>query len=178
MRKAEAEIVADANTACESLFQAQYPRILRLCRLFLMDVHEAEEVTQEVFEKLVRQWRSHKEILSWEAWLTRVAVNACHDRRRSSWWKWWRSGRLEASMEEAVDRQPTPEDQLLSLEQQKRLWIRFQRLAPRQREVFILRRLEGLSTEEVANLLGVTTGSVKRHLFHALQNLQRMLGDS
>ncbi|MGE0683841.1 MAG: RNA polymerase sigma factor [Candidatus Binatia bacterium] len=177
MRKAEAEIVEDANTSYESLFQTQYPRILRLCRLLLKDVHEAEEVTQEVFEKLVRQWRSENEILSWEAWLTRVAVNACHDRRRSSWWKWWRSGRLEPPSEEAVDRQSTPEDQLLGLEQQRRLWIRFQRLSPRQREVFTLRRLEGLSTEEVANLLGVTTGSVKRHLFHALRHLQKMLGD-
>jgi RNA polymerase sigma-70 factor (ECF subfamily) len=177
MRKAEADIVAGANTSCESLFQTQYSRILRLCRLLLLDVHEAEEVTQEVFEKLVRQWRSENEILSWEAWLTRVAVNACHDRRRSSWWKWWRSGRLEPSREESIDRQPTPEEQLLSLEQQKRLWTRFQMLSSRQREVFILRRLEGFSTEEVANLLGVTTGSVKRHLFHALQHLQKMLGD-
>jgi len=170
-------IEIDANASCESLFRTQYPRIVRLCRLLLLDAYEAEEVTQEVFEKLVRQWQSDNTIVSWEAWLTRVAVNACHDRRRSSWWKWWRNGRVRTQTDEPKDHQPTPEERMLGLEQQRRLWSRFQQLSPRQREVFILRRIEGLPTEQVANLLGVTTGSVKRHLFHAVQHLQKMLGD-
>jgi len=177
MWQAEAAIVTDAQTSRDTLCREQYPRILRLCRLILMDAQEAEEVTQEVFEKLLRQWQSDPMIRSWEAWLTRVAVNACRDRRRSGWWKWWRSGRIESLSEEPRHGQATPEEQVLSREQQRRLWARFRKLSPRQREVFVLRRLEGLSTEEAAHVLALTTGSVKRHLFHAIQHLQKVLGD-
>ena len=177
MWKAEAEIVTDAQTSCETLYREQYLRILRLCRLILLDAQEAEEVTQEVFEKLLRQWRADPVIRSWEAWLTRVAVNACRDRRRSGWWKWWRNGRIESLSEEPLPSQATPEDHVLCQEQQRRLWERFRKLSPRQREVFVMRRLEGLSTEETARLLALTTGSVKRHLFLAMQHLHAAFGD-
>jgi len=177
MWQAEAEIVVDVQTSCESLCQEHYPRILRLCRLILMDAHEAEEVTQEVFEKLLHQWQSDSVIRSWEAWLTRVAVNACRDRHRSGWWKWWRSGRIGPLSEEPLHGQSTPEEKVLNYELQRRIWERFRQLSPRQREVFVLRRLEGLSTEDVANLLAVTTGSVKRHLFHAMRHLQKVVRD-
>jgi RNA polymerase sigma-70 factor (ECF subfamily) len=46
-------------------------------------------------------------------------------------------------------------------------------LSARQREVFVLREIEGWSTEEVASTLGVSDGTVKRHLFRALLHLRR-----
>ncbi len=58
-----------------------------------------------------------------------------------------------------------------------RIWHAFRKLSKRQQEVFALRRIEGLSTEEVAEMLGVATGSVKRHLFRAVRQLRYVLGD-
>jgi RNA polymerase sigma-70 factor (ECF subfamily) len=162
---------------CDELCRTHYARVFRLCRLLLSDRHEAEEVAQEVFLKLVRACRTRSQILSWEAWLTRVTVNACRDRRRSAWWKW---GREEHAVfwEAEVPSDPlTPEEYLLSGEQQEQIWRLFRALSPRQREVFVLRRLEGLSSEEVAQLLRLTSGSVKRHLFYAIRHLRTGLGD-
>jgi RNA polymerase sigma-70 factor (ECF subfamily) len=164
-------------SSCEELTRSQYARVFKLCRLLLVDHHEAEEVTQEVFLKLVREWQAGGQIRSWEAWLTRVAVNACRDRQRSLWWRWRRKGYTELQETDCPSPQPTPEQHALSREQQDRLWRCFRTLSPRQREVFVLRRMEGLSNENAAKMLGLSSGSIKRHLFHAIKNLQQALGD-
>ena len=57
------------------------------------------------------------------------------------------------------------------------LFSLFEQLAPRQREVFVLRHVEGWSTREVADAIGVETGSVKRHLFRAIRHLRTALGE-
>src|SRR5262245_3203806 len=172
-----AKLSADALSDCEELCRAHYARVFQLCRLLLVDRHEAEEVAQEVFLKLAKASQSQGEILSWGAWLTRVTVNACRDRRRSAWWKWWREEHVEFHETEFPSGRMTPEEEMLSREQQERIWQIFRKLSPRQREVFVLRRLEGLSSEDTAQVLGLTSGSVKRHLFHALRHLRKGLGD-
>ena len=59
-----------------------------------------------------------------------------------------------------------------------RLWRAFQALPDRQHEVFVLRHVEQWSTSEVAEALGMSAGSVKRHLFRAIRHLRRVLGDA
>ncbi|MBI3302209.1 MAG: sigma-70 family RNA polymerase sigma factor [Deltaproteobacteria bacterium] len=178
MRTSEAaKLPLDAPPGCEELCRTHYARVFQLCRLLLVDRHEAEDVAQEVFLKLVKECQTQSQVLSWEAWLTRVTVNACRDRRRSAWWKWWREEHAEFQEAEYPSSFLTPEEQILSREQQERIWHLFRALSPRQREVFVLRRLEGLSGEDVAEVLGLTTGSVKRHLFHAIHHLRKALGD-
>lgn len=72
----------------------------------------------------------------------------------------------------------TPEEEAISKEERGRIWLSFRQLSPRQKEVFVLRHLEGWSTEEVAETLGLTAGSVKRHLFRAVHHLRKSLGGS
>ncbi len=176
----------------EQLYRTHYARVLRLCRLLLADSHEAEDVAQEVFLKLYRAHQAQRQPMAWGAWLTRVAVNACRDRRRSGWWKRWRAsdgGRWD----EAISQEPsaheiflaadlrkqvlTPEEEVISREAVGRIWRTFGKLSLRQQEVFVLRYLEGWSIAEVAKALGLTTGSVKRHLFRAVCHLRSAVGD-
>jgi len=63
----------------------------------------------------------------------------------------------------------------VGLEERRRIWHVFRRLSPRQQEVFVLRQVEGWSTDEVADSLGLTSGSVKRHLFRAIHQLRAAL---
>src|SRR5262245_26744639 len=173
----EVLLTQEGRATCEELYRKEYARILRLCRLLLLNQHEGEEVAQDVFFRLVRARAANNTIGSWEAWLTRVAVNVCRDRRRSAWWKWW-SGNHSVGPEIALPVETdTPEKLLLSRERRKHLWRLFGALSPRQREVFVLRRLEGLSTDDAARVLGLTTGSIKRHLFHAIRHLQKAIGE-
>jgi RNA polymerase sigma-70 factor (ECF subfamily) len=166
----------------EQLYRQHYPRVLRSCRLLLVDGHEAEDVAQEVFIKLLEAMQTEPRAIAWEPWLTRVCVNACRDRRRSGWWKWWRAHRSAldldaAALLDAPDRQPTPEAEAIGRETRERIWREFRRLPARQQEVFALRYLEGASTEAVADILGIHVGSVKQHLFRAVRRLRAVMGE-
>ena len=173
----------DAQARYAQLYQSHYPRVVRLCRLLLVDAHEAEDVAQEVFIKLWQAWQTETRAMAWEPWLTRVTVNACRDRRRSGWWKWWRAPRRNADIDidfpAVLDRpsgEPTPEEDTLAREVVERIWQAFRELPSRQQEVFALRYLEGWSTEEVADILHVSVGSVKQHLYRTVHRLRRVLG--
>ncbi len=177
----ETRLTHEGSAECEQLYRSEHARVVRLCRLLLMNQQDAEEVAQEVFLRLVRERAANRAIVSWEAWLTRVAVNACHDRKRSAWWKLWNRNHVSEGTEGEMmlpSQSGTPEEHVLSHERQRQVWNLFGTLSPRQREVFVLRRLEGLSTEEAATMLGLSSGSIKRHLFHAMRHLQKALGES
>jgi RNA polymerase sigma-70 factor (ECF subfamily) len=162
---------------CEALYQEYAGRVRRVCRLLLDDPQEAQDVAQEVFLKLLRAYPLAVAPVPWGPWLLRVAINACRDRRRAGWWRWWRSRHDSIDKIAVLDPAPTPERMALSAEARERLWQVFRQLPARQREVVTLRYVEGWSTEEVATALTVTTGSVKRHLFRAVRRLRAALGD-
>jgi RNA polymerase sigma-70 factor (ECF subfamily) len=166
----------DSPVSYEDLYAAHYAEVLRLCRLLLANHHDAEEVAQEVFLKAHQQYHNLDQPMMWRAWLARVSVNACRDRRRSGWWKWWR-GADEYQEANYPSSSKTPEEMLLGRETQGRIWRAFEGLSARQQEVFVLRYVDEWSTEQVAEMLGITTGSVKRYLFRAVRHLRRVLGD-
>ena len=159
----------------DRLYREQRQRVLRLCRLLLSDPEEAEEVAQEVFVRAFRRWGAEGAPESWPKWLARVAVNACRDRYRSAWWRLWRGRSRELSEGDGIGTTETPDQELIKRERWERVWQRFQKLSRRQQEIFVLRHLEGWSTEEVSEVLGVTTGAVKQHLFRAVCRLREAI---
>lgn len=172
----EGKVIPADPKPYEELYLAHYARVRQLCRLLMADPHEAEDVAQEVFIKLFREHPTHDRPVAWGPWLTRVTLNACRDRRRSGWWKRWRERGEELQETEFPSHGPTPEDEVMGQEERQRIWRFFRHLSPRQQEVFALHHLEGWSTEEIAKSLGLTAGSVKRHLFRAVHHLRKALG--
>ncbi len=164
-----------AGTSYEKLDNAQRPRVERLCRLLLADVHEAQDVAQEVLIKLFRAQQARHAGMAWDPWVTRVTVNACRDRRRSAWWRRVRDGHAPLIEEHLTGPGSSPEDALVAAETRHRIWAAFRHLSRRQQEVFALRHVEGFSTAEVAETLDLSTGSAKRHLFRAVQRLRDAL---
>ena len=166
----------DQRPGHEALVDAHRGRLLGLCRLLLGDPEEAGDVVQDVFMKAHEAQMQSNAPGDWTAWLTRVAVNACRDRRRAGWWMRFRrsSDRIEEVPVAAAD--PSPVDRVLNEETRRRIWLAFRKLPDRQREVFVLRYVEDLPTAEVAAALGLSPGSVKRHLFRAVRRLREILG--
>ncbi|HEX4209325.1 MAG TPA: sigma-70 family RNA polymerase sigma factor [Candidatus Binataceae bacterium] len=160
----------------DAIFRIHRPRILGLCRLMLRQNEEAEDVTQEVFIRAFEHLRTSEPPTVMEAWLVRVAVNACRDRQRSGWWKYLRK---HADLDEiAPPATRSSETEAITHEREVRIWRRLQALKPQQRNVFVLRYIEGWSTAEVAASLGLTEGSVKTHLFRAVRHLRKALEHS
>ena len=179
MERSEDDSVTPAEehepVAYDDLYRTHYERILRLSRLLLADPDEADDVTQEVFIKLLQACQAEERTMVWGAWLTRVTVNACRDRRRSGWWKWWRQRHTEFAEADLPGGGLTPEQALLSNEKRSAVWESFRDLSVRQQEVFVLRQLEGWSTQEVAETLGLSPGSIKRHLYRAVHQMRKAL---
>jgi RNA polymerase sigma-70 factor, ECF subfamily len=168
---------ARAPEGFEELYRRHQPRIERLCRLLVADRDEAEDVTQEVFITLLREWRAPQRPMAWGAWLTRVAVNACHRRRRTRWWGWWRGAGDAFEEGDFSASETTPEDQAIGRQTRGQIVDAFRRLSLRQQEVFVLRHVEGWSTQEVADSLGLSPGTVKLHLFRANRAFRKVLGE-
>jgi RNA polymerase sigma factor CnrH len=158
------------------VFQAHASRLRRLCRLLLGDGQEAEEVVQEVLVKALEAWRRQGPPDDWGPWLTRIAVNTCHDRRRAGWWRRFQRGSEQIETVPLADGGPTPEEVAISNETRRQIWQVFRGLPARQREVFVLRHVEGWTGPEIAASLGLSPGSVKRHLFRAVRRLRAALG--
>ncbi|HEX7214426.1 MAG TPA: sigma-70 family RNA polymerase sigma factor, partial [Methylomirabilota bacterium] len=110
------------------------------------------------------------------AWLTRVAVNACRDRRRAGGWMRLRLRATPVDDLRLVADAPAPSDVAIGKDTRRQIWAAFRALPRRQQEVFALRYVEEQSTQEVAAALGLTAGSVKRHLYRAIRHLRRALG--
>jgi RNA polymerase sigma-70 factor (ECF subfamily) len=116
--------------------------------------------------------------LDWDAWLTRVAVNACRDRRRAGGWMRLRLRSTHVDDLPLVANTPAPSDVAIGEDTRRRIWAAFRTLPRRQQEVFALRYIEEQPTGDVALALGLSQGSVKRHLFRALRHLRRTLEDA
>jgi RNA polymerase sigma-70 factor, ECF subfamily len=161
----------------DALYRAHFPRLVRFCRLLLDDPMEAQDVAQEVFIRLMRTPPASDRAIAWRPWLTRVALNLCRDRRRSWWWSWSRRQREDLADVTITAPEPTPEHAAAGAELGGKIWDAFRRLPRRQREVFALRHFEEWSTDDVAEALRVSPGSVKRHLFRAIRQLRTALGE-
>jgi len=148
----------------------------------LQDRDEADSATQDVFLKAFAVWERDSATLDEPAkWITRISVNVCLDRLRSKRWRFWRMRSKPAAeelvMQSAQDGAPSPEDRLFAAQIRHRLAKALPRLSDRQRVVFVLRHHEGKSIEEIADVLGLEQGSVKSHLFRALEKMRRELRD-
>lgn len=153
-------------------------RLRRLCRLLLADGAEADEVVQDVLVKALEAQQRQGPPDNWGPWLTRIAVNTCRDRRRAGWWRRFRHWSEPIETVPLRQAGPTPEDLAISVETRQQIWRAFRALPDRQREVFVLRHTEGLSGPEIATTLGLSAGTVKRHLFRAVRRMRETLEET
>jgi RNA polymerase sigma-70 factor (ECF subfamily) len=163
-------------------------RVNALCRRLLHDPDEADSATQDVFLKAYQALLREEErgvngrVLDNPArWLSKIAVNTCLDRLRSKKWQIWR--RRPAPEDEATilsmtaSRAPESEDRYFAGQINGRLAAALAQLSERQRVVFTLRHYEEMSLEEIGQILGLDVGTVKAHMFRAVNKLRVDLRD-
>jgi RNA polymerase sigma-70 factor (ECF subfamily) len=132
-------------------------------------------VAQEVFLRVFRHLGGFVSGRSFRGWLHRIAVNAAHDHRQHRLRRGARESGSTATCEEQPDGAPGAEARLRGREEWRRLEEALGRISERERAVFVLCALEGLSPREVAKTLGITSITVRRHLGRARASLKRLL---
>jgi len=153
----------------ENLVNEHGRQVLNTALRVLGDVNLAHDVHQEVFLAIWRRWPSYNGRTNWPAYLYRTTVRKALEAARRH------KGHGRAGMSEQAEALGRPDDAMREVELQKRLVAALAKLPRRQADVFVLRRLEGLATDEVAQLLACSRQTVRVHLHRALRKLSRDL---
>jgi RNA polymerase sigma-70 factor (ECF subfamily) len=172
-------IAAGDDVAFDLLVARHQGRAYRLAWSLLRDAEDARDLSQEAFIRVWESARGFRGDARFSTWFYRILVNLCLDhRRRRRWWT------LRLARDEHPDagaplaeRQPTTEPdaeaRVSDAQELSRLWDAVHRLPSRQRAAVVLHVQEGLSTSEVAEVLGCAETTVRVHLHRAVAALRK-----
>ena len=149
------------------LYQAYAGDVLRVSYFYLGDRHKAEDVTQDVFLRLIRTNPAlvpGKE----KAWLLTVALNRCRDLWRESWFKRVVLGSPQLETKSAPDRL---EDEI----ERQELREAVRKLPAGFREVVLLHYFQGYGIAEISQMLDVPEGTISSRLSRARKKLEELL---
>ncbi|GAB3989640.1 SigE family RNA polymerase sigma factor [Actinoallomurus acanthiterrae] len=151
----------------EEFLVARLPRLLRFATALTGDPHRAEDIVQDVLIRAQRRWRRIGAMASPEAYLRRMITNEYLSWRRR------RSSREMPATDGVLDAAIEPDDgHAGQVEERDAVWSGIMSLPPRQRAVLALRYYEGLSTAEIADILGCSEATVRSHASRALAELR------
>lgn len=151
----------------EQIIRQWETQVLRTGYRILGNWADAEDVAQEVFLRLYRHGASFQNDTALRSWLYRVAVNLCLDRTRS--YKHWEE------LPELIAADASAEAAIITEQRKRTLMAALGTLPPKERAAVVLREIEGLSTAEVAAILGSSDGTVRSQVAKAVGRLRSIL---
>jgi RNA polymerase sigma-70 factor, ECF subfamily len=173
----ESELVAASLAGHPGAFDLIVERhrrtVYQLCYRFVGNHEDASDLSQDVFLRAFRGLRNFKGQSSLGTWLYRIGVNVCLNRISA-----------KTPVNEPIekhqyidDNAESPSDRMLRGERALQVRAAITRLPRKQRAALILRMYHDMSHQEIADTLGSSVGAVKANVFHALQNLKKLLAD-
>ena len=160
----------DGHVDLRVLYDAHWRYLVRLAVLLVDDLHSAEDVVQDAFVALHKRSGSLRDPDAALAYLRTSVLNLSRSvlRKRQVARKHLRAAEPEAGA--------GADDDVLIREDHRAALAAVRALPRHQREVLILRYWSGLSEKEIAETLGISTGSVKSAASRGIATLQRVLG--
>ncbi len=176
------ELQAGEESAYEKLIQRFQAPVYNLAWRLLSDPSDASDVVQEVFLKIFRNIGHFRAESTLRTWVYRIAVNEAHNRRR---WL-FRHRRGETGIEDTFDENEsrekplmdsgeTPFDFTMNREAQLLLEEGLSAINPVFRAALVLREIEDMSYDEIAEILEVSIGTVKSRIMRGREALRRYL---
>jgi len=170
----ERELVERAKRDPEAfgaLYDRYFPQIYRFAYSRVRDQSLAEDVTSEVFFKALKNikrytYGSHP----FSSWLYQITLNAVADH--------YRGQRGEVELEEGSDmasHEPAVVDEVVRRDRSRRVWSAIDQLPKQQRAAMVLKFGEDRKIEEIAVILGKSSGAVKLLLHRGVERLRREL---
>jgi RNA polymerase sigma-70 factor (sigma-E family) len=162
-------MASDRDSIVPELFIAHHRRLVGLASLLVDDRRTAEDVVQEAFASLYRRWRHLRDPGAAVGFLNKAVVNGARDslRRRR------RAGTAVLRLVPRSELLESAEHTVVEHQDADRLWAAVSTLPMRQRQVLVLRYYLDQSEAEIADTLGVSTGSVKKHASRGIAALAR-----
>jgi RNA polymerase sigma-70 factor (ECF subfamily) len=148
------------QAAFEALATAALPRLWSIARRVLGDHDAADDAVQDALVRAWRDLRSLREPDRFEAWLYRLLINACRDRRRAT------RRVFVAPLDDVADLATTT-DEIADADLRDELSRAFHGLSIEHRAALVLHHYLGLRAREIAGILGIPEGTVVSRLHYA-----------
>jgi RNA polymerase sigma-70 factor (ECF subfamily) len=177
-------VQAGDKAAFDGLVLRHKDKLFNLVYWFLGDYEEANDCAQETFIKAFKSIRQFRFESAFTTWLYRIANNTCKNRLRSSAYRWKNKtvslenpegyGKGNPSLE-IQDDAPSPVSDLEKKERVLLIQEAINALPEDQNRVVVLRDIQGLSYEEIAEITGLNLGTVKSRLARGRFELKKRL---
>jgi RNA polymerase sigma-70 factor (ECF subfamily) len=180
-----ARCLSGDTAAYNLLYRQNAAFIYRLTYGLLQNKEDAEEVLQDAFEYAFRQLHQFDASKSaFRTWLYRIAISRCRNKRRRKWLPTFSLSALfgdnsntaeEAQLEDETAEHP---EEILELTgRQQRVWSAIGQLSDKLRETAVLRYYDGLSYQEIAEILDVPAKTAESRIRLAHKELKLLLQD-
>ena len=141
--------------------------LLRMCYIYLRDMEQAKDATQDTFLKAYKSLDSFRGECSEKTWLIQIAMNTCRDMQRSAWFRHHDRRVTPEDLPQAI--QPPDDDDDLDV------MCDVMQLPSKLKEVVMLYYWQNMNVNEIAHALGVTHSTVSTRLKRAREKLHDVL---
>lgn len=166
---------AGDELAWEVLVRTHQGRVCAIAWHYLGDQDEALDLAQDIFVRVYRSLDTCTEPDRFEHWLLRIVRNGCIDRLRRRKARPPRQDIPADEMTSLASQAADPEQQWLSTSRQKLVHSALQRLSEINREIIVLKDIQGLPLEQIATMLDLPLGTVKSRSSRARVELARAI---
>jgi RNA polymerase sigma-70 factor (ECF subfamily) len=175
------------SSAFDEMVTRYWNRIYSMVNQLLRNPQDAEEVTQDAFIRAHRGLANFRGDSAFSTWLYQIATNLARNR----YWYWWRRKRDKSvsfdapvgpdndlTLADVISAEvETPDDITVTQEFVSRIGSGMERLGAKHREILVLRNIKNLTYEEIADILGISIGTVKSRIARARESLRSKLGE-
>ncbi len=157
--------VPNENSALNisSLISEYGDSLLRLCFLYLKDIHLAEDAVQDTFLKVYKSYPQFKGNSEVKTWIMRIAINVCKNYLRSTWWK---------HVDVAESLNDIPADTGMEVIIDNTLVLEIMKLSPKYKEVILLFYYQEMTIKEISLALNIPESTVSIRLKRARERLK------
>ncbi len=164
--------VPTSNNLATQITHDTRSRLVRLAYRFVWNREDAEDAVQDALARSLEHGHELKTKDKWLSWLSSIVVHTCHELGRKRKTRDQHTARLQLAAEshsiDSCDKLSVEHDAVRR---------RLERLPGRQREVIVLRHLELMSYEQIADILDLSPSTVRVHARNGLESLRTMMQD-
>lgn len=155
------------NQYFEQLYQRYSDKVFRKCYSFVRNNQKAEDLTHDIFLKLITKIGTFKDTARFSTWLYSITYNYCMDHLRAG------KRSREIPLDSDIDWEDQPEDDLAEL-QAEGLKHSLEKLDPKDRALLLMKYQDDFSIKEIADALQTTESAVKMRLMRSKERLRKI----
>ncbi|MBQ8992685.1 MAG: sigma-70 family RNA polymerase sigma factor [Turicibacter sp.] len=161
------------DTVVERLIEQYGQEVYKIAYFYMKETQLAEDVFQEVFYKVIKNYHKFNHQSSEKTWLIRITINTCKDMLRTSWIKRVKTFGVWQDSEHEYEK---PYD-IEKKETNKELYELIQQLPQKYKEILLLFYYKDLTYEEISEILQIPEGTVRSRLSRAREKLKKMMNE-